>query len=482
MSIFGRHGDESGLDLQRSLSQVNTDIIVTVAMAIADARLTGNVEDVTMAKYWGWTFFVMTVAFSVNHATVTTPIGYASSTLGVNMGNTCNAVLYGVCMVSSLFFGPVVASSLGPKKGLTFGMTTYFIYALCFAISLFTQDCEGPGRTKCVNTPGTNLFAVLGSAIGGLGAGVLWTSQGAFFANTCQYLADARGDGDVSKVTSELSSSFAMWYVGCECVFKAAFSAFQLVGMSTEVGFIVYAIIALISTVAILFAADAPSKVQGTKPGFCDKALAAVALWSDPKIWLISGSNIAFGFSASYVAGYINASWLHNAINSATHNPDLATKLIGFLGAAICLIAAVSSKLFNFANGYFGSKVPVVALGALCFITIGVLSLITAGGGPGNWGWGICVFYVFQGVGRGVYESTNKGVFADFYAGPKATGAFANAMVQNTGASTIAFIMGAVNAASYEIWPLLISAALTVPGIFIAIGAQKKIVPDEQKA
>merc|ERR1712048_575615 len=116
-----------------------------------------------------------------------------------------------------------------------------------------------------------------------------------------------------------------------------------------------------------------------------------------------------------------------------------------------------------------GSKGPAVGVGAFCFIAIGVLSFVKAphGDGPGGWGWGIVVFYVLQGVGRGVYESTNKGVFADFYSGPKAPGAFANAMMQNTASSTIGFIMGTANLDKLVAWPLLVSAALTVPALLL---------------
>merc|ERR1719420_1360242 len=89
-----------------------------------------------------------------------------------------------------------------------------------------------------------------------------------------------------------------------------------------------------------------------------------------------------------------------------------------------------------------GTKMPIVVIGSLCFIAIGLLSLVTApdGRGPGGWGWGIMVFYVLQGLGRGVYESTNKGIFADFFGkGPEALAAFSNVMVQQTVAATIGF-------------------------------------------
>jgi hypothetical protein len=325
--------------------------------------------------------------------------------------------------------------------------------------------------------------AILGSIIGGVGAGTLWTAQGAFFANTCQHLAEALGEEPAS-VTNRLASTFAVWYLGLEMAFKASFTALtQFGGMSNGTGFAIYAVLASLATVGMAFANDAPPTRTPARGSFCAKALGALSMWTDPKIWLISGSNIAFGFSAAYLAGYINANWLQTAITGATGDAQLAQNLIGFLGALICLIATISSKIFQCLNARLGSKIPVVAVGSLCFIAIGVLSFIQAphGDGPGGWGWGIVVFYLLQGMARGVYESTNKSVFADFYSGPKATGAFANAMLQNTAASTIGFLMGVAKADMYEAYPLLVFAALTVPMLVFAAQI-KGITEAEPKA
>lgn len=373
-------------------------------------------------------------------------------------------------MISSLFIGPIAVGTVGPKWGLVLGMSSYVIYVMCFAASLFFD----------AGSTGMNICAIIGSAIGGLGAGALWTCQGAFFANTCQHLADAKGS-DVSEVTSALASNFAVWYVGMECVFKATFTALQqFADMSSSVGFVIYAVIAFGSTVAIALCPDAPAKSPSTRPGLCDKASAAIALWKDPNIWLLGGSNVAFGFSAAYVVGYINSNWLKVAITDATGDPQLAKNLIGFLGALICFVAAISSKMFQVINSYFGSKVPVITFGAVCFVAIGILSFISApnGRGPGGWGWGICIFYVLQGVGRGVYESTNKAVFADFYTGAKAPAAFANCMMQNTAAGTIGFLMGWGNLPKQECWPLLIFAVLSVPGLLLAQRIQAAKLPN----
>merc|ERR1712071_641150 len=129
-----------------------------------------------------------------------------------------------------------------------------------------------------------------------------------------------------------------------------------------------------------------------------------------------------------------------------------------------------------------GTKLPIVLLGSVCFFCIAMLSFATFpdGEGPGGWGWGIVVFYIFQGMGRGVYESTNKGIFADFFPGEKSVGAFANCMMQNTLASTIGYLMGLASADKSEVWILLVCSIVTVPGLIMATKMKQSLVPEEK--
>merc|ERR1712023_164940 len=115
-------------------------------------------------------------------------------------------------------------------------------------------------------------------------------------------------------------------------------------------------------------------------------------------------------------------------------------------------------------------KTPVVAAGSLCFLAMAVLSKIGYPNGEGiaGWGWGILIFHVLQGVGRGVYESTNKAIFADLFSGPLIAGAMANAMVQNTASSTIGFIINSQGASKSLAWLLLGFAIFNSPGLLIA--------------
>lgn len=82
--------------------------------------------------------------------------------------------------------------------------------------------------------------------------------------------------------------------------------------------------------------------------------------------------------------------------------------------------------------------------------------------------------YILHGLGRGVYESTNKGVFADTFPGERGMAAFANAMMQNTFSSTVGFVLGVVKFEEIEVYILLLFAIITVPGLYLAKRMQEK--------
>lgn len=403
-------------------------------------------------------FYMMGICFGLNHAAVTTPVSYASALLGNDVGQASNATLYGVCMLSALFVGPLLGGTLGPKWTMLFGMVCYCAYTILFAVASSVDQGSPPAWS----------FAVGGSFVGGIGAGTLWVGQGGFFAAICQQLSEAAGV-EKEQVTSELASIFAVFYLGQECFWKVLFTILQkYIGMTNLQGFGLYGILALAATLVLAFVQDYRTSNAQARPGICAKASAAVSLWSDPKIWLISGNNIAFGFAAAYLNGYINGHWQEEALGSGD--------LIGFLGAIICLIATISSKFYGWLSSKLNSKMPIVLFGSLCFILIGVLSFISApnGKGPGGWGWGILIFYILHGLGRGVYESTNKGVFADTFPGERGMAAFANAMMQNTFSSTVGFVLGVVKFEEIEVYILLLFAIITVPGLYLAKRMQEK--------
>lgn len=413
-------------------------------------------------------FYIMSFAFGLNHATVTTPIIYAASVLTTEIGNYSNAVLYGSTLICSLFFANLLYAVCGPKRGLTLSMFLYTIYVVCFAIS--TSQCKvKDSKGGCIEADPLQLPTVcLGALIGGIGAGLLWTCQGAFYALVCEKLAVAEGRVK-EEVTAELGGTFALIFLGWECTTRACTTLLtgkDYAHLDYMDAFLILAGAALLST--ILFA-TCSSRLQPSaaveRGSMCDKVLKAVSLWSDPTLWMLQTTNITFGFAAAWLGGYVGPNIL---------SKDLSAAFIGFAGAILSGLAAILAKVFAPLAGKIG-KGPIIALGSVSFLCLGVFSKLV--GDPLQWGWGSLVFYVFMGIGRAVYESTNKAVFADFFPGEKSPAAFANVFVFGTASSCIAFVLGASSdqgvkdggwRTDAELYLLLAFAALTLPSYLAA--------------
>eukprot|EP00931_Biecheleriopsis_adriatica_P036789 TRINITY_DN21155_c0_g1_i2.p1 TRINITY_DN21155_c0_g1~~TRINITY_DN21155_c0_g1_i2.p1 ORF type:complete len:463 (-),score=89.82 TRINITY_DN21155_c0_g1_i2:68-1426(-) len=407
------------------------------------------------AKHCRREFTLMSWTFSINHATVTTPIIYASSVLTDSTGQAGNAMLYGATLICSFFFSTVVFGYLGAKRGLSLAMALYAVYVFLFASSA-SMCAKANAKGACVEGDALQLPTILiGSAIGGIGAGILWTCQGAFFSSVCERVAKAELKA-TDVVTGELASSFAIVFLATESAVRASATLLtKYAGLDYSLVFYIFSALAFVATLA--FMALATSLSEAPPPGsFCAKALSAVRLWGDPKIFLLQCTNLTFGFAAAWLGGYVGRKILSQALSS---------DFIGFAGALLSALASVLSKLFGLAAVRYG-KVPILTLGAVAFILLGVVSRLVKD--PAAWGWGVLIFYVFMGIGRAVYESTNKAIFADFFPKEQSAGAFANVFIFGTGASTLAFVLGASQQDLPEQYLLVTFAALTLPCYMLA--------------
>merc|ERR1712166_1361607 len=131
-------------------------------------------------------------------------------------------------------------------------------------------------------------------------------------------------------------------------------------------------------------------------------------------------------------------------------------------------------------TGSCSSKPYFMIVGPACFALIGLLPLLS---GYDGWlgGKGLLVLYVLQGVGRGVWEATNKACFLSYFGHVKDKGVIgSNIIIQNGGASAIAFFMNAYSDASpklsdcqaagncpvyaQEAWAVLVFSLLAIVG------------------
>merc|ERR1719387_3335753 len=110
---------------------------------------------------------------------------------------------------------------------------------------------------------------------------------------------------------------------------------------------------------------------------------------------------------------------MNGYVNATITKPELGDDYVGYFSTATAAAAAVLSQVFGSLQMRYGTKDPFILLGSLCFFATPAMVLVFSMKG---WGHGLILPYLLQGSGRAVYESTNRGVFADFFPDAKAEG------------------------------------------------------------
>lgn len=363
-------------------------------------------------------FTLFSLLFSIHHGLVTCPVVIATSALPQDVGYLGNMLLMIFTSISAFVMGSPICEILGLKGGIILGMLLYVAYLLLFVTAvMYRSDMMVQMICYCS-----------GSISGGIASGVMWTGQGAYFARSVDLISAAGQHHMESRpeLTEKLASTFAVSFLLFESLSKLVWSFFEWTGIPAV--WMGYSYVAL-SSLATLMMTRVSNLQSASPPVHWSTALSATArLWRDPNVFLVSGLNLTFGFSAAFLTGYINANY--------------TSKILGQYSVLICgtitvSSACVSAQLSEPLQRKIGKR-AVIALGATSFLAIPT-SMIIWGSPTSSWQWWLAFLYIFQGLGRGVYESTNKAVFADFFTKPEEqVGAFGNCRLQNS----IGFIVG----------------------------------------
>lgn len=369
----------------------------------ADGTGAGLSESALRGNFW-W----MGTWFALNHGAVTTPLVVATTLLGKDVANFSNATLYLATLVSALFLGAPLVGKFGPKGGLLFGMFLYCLYVAGFSLAALFKDVKAL----------TWIFFMGGSLAGGLAAGVLWPAQGVYFARTASLIAQATGQ-ERMQVTAGLAGNFAWVYLMLEVGSKLAFSGLQALDIPPWVIGVLFLVLGAVSF-AMMTLSLSLSSSDTSNINVCTKVLAASALWKDPVTWMLSPTNLTFGFCAAFMNGYVNSQYA---------SQELGKAFVPFLAAVTALTAAMLAKVYGRLAEAVGKGI-VLVIGSCCFF--GIPLCFFALNCCGGWGWALIALYLLQGSGRAVYESTNRAVFSDFFTGAQTEGAFANCMLQSS--------------------------------------------------
>lgn len=413
-------------------------------------------------------FVVMSVCFSLNHASVTSCIALSTSSgLPGNLGSYSVGVLYACYVVTAMLFSQLVIFYCGQKGSLVGSLAVYAVYVASYLVAALVES----DTVKWI-------AVIFGASIGGIGAGVLWTAQGAYYSENARLYALAKGTS-TEDATGLFSSIFAAFYLGFEVLLKVVGSVTATYA-SGEAGkyaiYILYTAIAVGSTFGIStvrqMKQEEDSNTTIANVDMTKKVLSALTLlFTNAKCALMVPTNFAFGFAAAFITAYIQGGVVSPIRGDDDNNDDQQsqhdTRVLLYSSIAVGVATLMSFPL-HYLRKQFGSTL-VMVLGAACFVFVAVMSKALADGPLRHILW---LVYIVYGCGRSVWESTTKAVFADFFPDePQA--AFANIVLQSGLASTIAFFVFPDMSPVAKEYTLGLTAIVGAVCFVVAVGIHK---------
>lgn len=400
-------------------------------------------------------FLFMTACFAVTHGCVMSLIGYSAEELGTTVAGAQNGTLSVAYVLSALFFSGAFSTVFGTKYALFLSLLLYVANAVAYFLTI--------------------IFPVLGMPIacgGGflcrIGAGTLWTAQGAYFGETCKVYGVATGM-PASDVTSMFGSYFAFLYLGIEVLGKILSSILYNQGGIYAV-YLVLVFLSAGGAIGIFFIRDFSAEVKRLKgetnvptPSFCStetlnkifnkkKAFGAIdLLMNDGRMRYIYPGPMAFSSLTVLLNIYVIGVVVADSDNVGGGD-------VGNFGATLSGCAAVFSVIFGRVEMVTG-KGPVYILGQFIFFCEALIFLVTDNYTLGN-KMPLFVLYGLHGMGRATYVSTMRSLFADIWSDDEIRPfAFANLIIANGGAAAVFSFL----------YPYISRDALGLISIFLAV-------------
>lgn len=419
-----------------------------------------------------WNFIAFSILFSITHASVDCVLSFTSSELGSIIGSYSGFLLYATYTITALLFSKLSLKMFTSKFCVFFGLVTLLIYIFTFMISLFF-------------TEQAMVVFLIGAALGGVGAGVLWTAQGSYYSLSATQYAIASGQDDV-KIKNYFSAIFAISYLSLEAALTffstAVFSLMAAVDPDSPSAWklIVFPFYLAIATFAVFgfyyFVYDIEEvrlrlrslssqdeqqrrrKLQqgnrytdaavkicnrcGMKPHsgeevtytFLYNEVSAVTsmMYRNRRLQLMIPFQVSFGLMTGLVNYYVNSAIVVAYIGD------------GYIGSLMA-VAIVSAALLTWplaviSNYYTYGKWCIMIFGGCAFFFNSVTLLLFSDATMGNWAF-LIIYFLIHGASRSIWESTNKSVIAEYFVTDSQRDcAFAAVSFTNGVASSFAFL------------------------------------------
>jgi Ion channel regulatory protein UNC-93 len=288
-------------------------------------------------------FCIMSCLFSINHGTVVACLSLATARLGM-IGAWQSGILYLCYTLSAVLGASLVVTKCGARNGMILGMLLYSIYVASFLVVELSPSSQQE-------------IALIGAIFGGVGSGLLWLAQGAYFTEVSQRYAYSTAK-DLSDCTSYLAGTFAFIYLSFETFVHALSSALTMIMDWTSI-FATFTVITLVTATSMVYVYDYSSRErEDLTSNMVFHLTAAVRLIiRDPKMKYMIGLNATFGFSGAFVNSYVNGEVTRQALN------DKDSHFIGLFSAWTTLVAATTSIL----TSRISTKGPMLIIGAFAF-------------------------------------------------------------------------------------------------------------------
>lgn len=401
-------------------------------------------------------FIRMTILFAVNHGCAVSCLDLANARLG-SIGVWQSGILYASYTLSALFGASYFVKKLGSRNGLILGMGMSATYVTSFfLISLIVEKGEGVGKIH-------EFVAVSSAIVGGVGASILWTSQGGYFTSASQLFASAEG-GLVEDATSRFGGNFASTLLFTEVILRLLSTFFiETAGLSWRVIFALYTMLSILPVVLMLGVVDMEgyryrilqsNYGSGSDEVFEEdnnspshKATATLDLLrKDPKAKYLSPLIMLFGLSTSFCSSVLNGAVIREVLN------DQNSTFVGLFTAVTSIVAAGASLLFGVLQSsrdrFHCGKGPVMTIGALSYLTIALQFVAFPDGSDWN-SISLLAVYILLGVGRATFEGTMRAIVADFFPNEK-EGGFGNIILFSGTASTLGFLLSVTGTLTCE--------------------------------
>ena len=402
------------------------------------SALLGKDATPTLLPSKAWLLFA--VFFSLNHASVTTCVSLASSLISPSYAGMSNSLLYGFFGAVALTFAPEAVRVFGPRQACVTAMMLTCLYLLSFFAATryagVSADTEPP-----------LVFVVVGGILGGIGVGLMWVAQGAYMTRIAITYAEEQRI-DVVTATTRLAGTFALVLLAMELSMKLLISLLTSADDGSKsqqydtpllLTLLVLAFIAVLPMVYFRTALElsvAAGPVTREREGVAVTAtsgggssglnpwgrLSAVTMliWRDPAILLLVAPNASFGLSNALIIQKVNRLLVSSTLGLA------AVGGLGSLTVGVAVLVTLPQLLpcpLPLPPGLCAGKPSLMIIDACVRLLTLVMALILHHYEPSPsaahvaWWWlALSLLYAAHGVNRGLFESTSKGMTADYFA------------------------------------------------------------------